>query len=93
MPKDGSDEFKKKKYRTGLIFCIAIAVIGVIYFGYFLYRQNTIHIQEPVGFSVECKTDNISLAGEKWLEAYTEQYRQKYMPRSQKLIEYGIDDI
>ncbi|MDD4359700.1 MAG: hypothetical protein PHV50_03965 [Syntrophaceticus sp.] len=93
MPIDGSNEFKKRKYRRGLIFCIAIAVIGVSYFGYYLYRQNAIHIQEPEGFSVECKTDDISLAGEKWLEAYTEQYRQKYMPRSQKLIEYGIDDI
>ena len=90
---DGLNEFKRKRYRMRLIFCIAIAVIGVSYFGYYLFRQKTIHIQSPEGFSVECETDNIILAGEKWLEVYTEQYRQKYMPRSEKLIDYWIDDI
>ncbi len=81
------------KYPMRLICCLLIVLMGVSYFGYYLYRQNTIHLKEPEGFSVECETDSISLVGEKWLKAYTDQYRQKYLPSSKKIIEYGIDDI
>lgn len=90
---NNSDESKKKIYRMGLVISIALVIIGISYFGYYKYRQSRIHIQPPVGFSVECKTDNLKEAGEEWLEAYTQQYKQKYQPQKEKLLEYSIDNM
>ena len=93
MPIDNHNESKRKIYRMGAILCITILTIGLGYFGYYKYQQSKIQLQPPEGFSVELKTEDLNQVGEKWLEAYTEQYRQKYLPRDQKLLEYSIDDI
>ena len=77
------------KYPMRLICCLLIVLIGVSYFGYYLYRQNTIHLKEPEGFSVECETDSISLVGEKWLKAYTDHTWQNICLPA-KIIEYVL---
>jgi hypothetical protein len=71
--------------------CVALAILAACYFGYYKYQQSK--IKSPEGFSVEVNTKDLAVVGAKWLEAYTEQYRGKYVPGSQKLLEYSIEGI
>lgn len=92
MSYDKGNKLKKKKHWI-IILCLAIILIGSIYFIYYKYQQSKIILREPEGFSVEIKSNNLTLVGEKWLEEYTDQFYQKYLPRNKKLINYSIDDI
>lgn len=78
-----------KRYRL----LIMAMILAMCYSGYYKFQQSKITFQSPEGFSVEVDTDDITELGEKWIEAYVEQYRQKYIPRKQKVVEYLIEDI
>ncbi|MDD7795533.1 WD40/YVTN/BNR-like repeat-containing protein [Clostridium sp. 'White wine YQ'] len=86
-------EQKKKIYKIGLISFIIILILLACYFGYYKYQQSKIKFQSPEGFQVEVNTKDLTIVGKKWLESYTEQYRGKYVPKDQKLMDYSIDDI
>jgi hypothetical protein len=90
---DKNKEPKKKIYRIVAIFFTVIVVLAACYFGYFKYQQSKFKFQSPEGFSIKVKTKDINEVGTKWLEAYTEQFRGKYVPKNQKLMEYSIDNI
>lgn len=83
----------KKGYRIAVSFFIVIAILSGCYFGYYKYQQSKIKFFPPEGFSVGVNTRDLTVVGTKWLEAYTEQYRGKYVPRNLKLIDYSIDGI
>ena len=93
MSIDKSKESRKKIYKVGVRFCIVIVMIAVCYFSYYKYQQSKIKFKSPEGFSVSVNTKDFAVVGEKWLEAYAEQYRGKYVPRNLKLIKYSIDGI
>jgi len=90
---DSNKEPRKKIYRIGKMFCAAIVILVACYLGYYKYQQSKVKFQSPEGFSVEVNTKDLTIVGTKWLEAYTEQYRGKFVPRNQRLIEYSIDGI
>lgn len=90
---DSNKEPRKKIYRVGTMFCAAILILAACYLGYYKYQQSKVKFQSPEGFSVEVNTKDLTIVGTKWLEAYTEQYRGKFVPRNQRLIEYSIDGI
>lgn len=92
MSIDDRNKLNKKKNWI-IILCLAIILIGSIYYIYYRYHQNKIIIQEPQGFSIEIKSDNLTLVGVKWLDAYNKQFQQRYLPRNKKLVNYSIDDI
>jgi hypothetical protein len=81
-----------KKYKIDKRIYLTIAILAVCYFGYYMYQQSKIKFQ-PVGFSVEVNTKDLAVVGEKWLQAYTEQFKGKYVPRNQKVLEYSIEHI
>lgn len=91
MVAHSNKEPKKKIYRIGIMICIAIVILAACYYGYYKYQQSK--LKSPEGFSVEVNTKELTVVGEKWLAAYTEQYQGKYVPRNKKLIEYSIDGI
>lgn len=93
MPIDSHKESMKGIYRIGARFCITIVILSACYFGYHKYQQSKIKFKQPEGFSVEVNSKDLTVVGAKWLEAYTEQYQGKYVPKNQKVIEYSIDDI
>lgn len=70
---------------------IIIIILALCYFGYYKYEQGK--LPSPEGFSVEINSKDLSAAGRKWLEGYTEQYRSKYAPRSQRVAQYSIDNL
>jgi len=90
---DSNKEPRKKIYRIGKMFCAAIVILVACYLGYYKYQQSKVKFQSPEGFSIEVNTKDLTIVGTKWLEAYTEQYRGKFVPRNQRLIEYSIDGI
>ena len=81
----------KKKYWM-IILCLTFVLVGS-YFIYYQLQQNKIQIKEPEGFSIETKTENLTLAGVKWIEVFSEQFYQRYLPQNQKLVDYYIEDI
>ncbi len=91
MAIDSCKKTRKNIYRIVIGIFIAIVIIASCYIGYYKYQQSK--IKGPEGFSVEINTKDLTVVGTKWLEAYTEQYRGKYVPKSQRLIEYSIEDI
>jgi hypothetical protein len=93
MPIDSHNELRKKMYRIGAKLCIAIVFLFACYLGYYKYQQSKINFQPPKGFSVEVNSKDLTIVGTKWLEAYTEQYRGKYVPRNQKIVEHSIGNI
>ncbi|MCT8975263.1 hypothetical protein N4T77_01490 [Clostridium sp. CX1] len=93
MFENSNREPKKKLYRVGAVFCTVIVILAACYFGYYKYQQSKVKFQSPEGFSVKVNTKDLTVVGAKWLEAYTEQYRGKYVPRNQRLIEYSVDGI
>lgn len=88
---NNKDLSRKRLYRLAAWLCIALLIAAAGYFGYCKYMMSK--IKPPVGFSIEVDKKNLNLAGTKWLEAYTEQYRKSYVPRYQRLEEYYISNI
>lgn len=83
---------KRKKYRFIATFCLILIIIGLGYFAFYKYQQSKIHIQEPIGFTVQYEeTEDLTQVGAKWLESYTQQYQQKYIQQSKILKAYTID--
>jgi hypothetical protein len=87
---DKNRKSRGKIYRIAVWICLVVVVLTGFYFGYCKYGESK--LQPPEGFSVEASTKDLAVVGVKWLEAYTEQYRG-FVPWSQKLIEYSINDI
>ncbi|AFQ44365.1 BNR/Asp-box repeat protein [Desulfosporosinus meridiei DSM 13257] len=85
-------EPKEKMNKLVTKLCLVIAVLAVCYFGFYKYQQSKIKFQ-PVGFSVEVNSKDLIAGGTKWLESYVEQYKGRYVPWSQKVAEYSIDQI
>jgi hypothetical protein len=85
-------ETKEKIHRIVIRLCIVVIIVVVCYFGYYKYQQSKIKYQ-PEGFSVEVNSEDLTVVGTNWMEKYTEQFKGRYVPGSQKLIEYSIDDI
>lgn len=83
----------KSIHKICLLIVGAIIVTCCCYYGYYKYMQSKIKFKPIVGFSVEVNTKDLKAVGEKWLEAYTQQYRQRYVSRSLKLKQYKIDTI
>jgi hypothetical protein len=85
------DSPSKKLNKIIAWFCIAILFTAAGYFGYCKYMMSK--IKPPEGFSIEVDKKDLALAGTKWLEAYTEQYRKGYVPRYQRLVEYSTSNM
>lgn len=92
MTTDNQKEPRKKIYRIGAWICAAIALLFVFYLGYYKYQQNKLKFH-PEGFSVQVNSKDLTASGKKWLEAYTERYRGKYVPKNQKVVEQSIDNL
>ncbi|GAB6180085.1 hypothetical protein JCM14036_14040 [Desulfotomaculum defluvii] len=88
---DKNKKSKGKLFRIAAWFCLTVVILATCYFGYYKYWES--RLQPPVGFSVEVNTKDIKVVGAKWLEAYIEQYRGKFVPWNQRLFEYSLDDI
>ncbi|WFA09044.1 hypothetical protein [Tissierella sp. Yu-01] len=88
-----SNNKSKRPNKYWIIFCFSLVLTGSIYFAYYKYQQSKIVIKEPEGFSIESKSENITLVGVKWLETYNKQFYQKYIPNAVKLVDYSIEDI
>ncbi len=71
---------------------ITVAILAACYFGFYKYQQSKIKFQ-PEGFSVEVNSNDLTVVGSKWLEAFIEQYKGRYVPSSQKIMEYSINHI
>jgi hypothetical protein len=84
-------ESREKISRIVLWFCLVGVVLTGFYFGYGKYWESK--LQPPEGFSVEVNTKDLTAVGSKWLEGYTKQYRGKFVPWNERLIEYSLDDI
>lgn len=85
------DSSRKKLYKIVAWLCIASLIAVVSYFGYCKFMMSK--IKPPEGFSIEVDKKDLALAGTKWLEAYTEQYRKNYVPRYKRLVEYSTSKI
>ena len=75
-----------------VVFLSAILVIAS-YFGYYKYEQSKMTYKEAEGYSITAETENITLVGVKWLDAYLAQYQRKYVPGNMKIDDYEIEDI
>lgn len=82
---------RKKLYNLAAWLCTVLLIAAAGYFGYCKYMMSK--IKPPVGFSIEVDKKDLALAGTKWLEAYTEQYRKSYVPRYQRLVKYSASNI
>lgn len=92
MSADKSNNIKKKN-NLMIILCICFLLLAIVYSIYYKYQQGKIVLNEIEGFSIEAKSENLTLIGVKWLDAYNEQFYQRYLPKNKKLIEHSIDDI
>lgn len=91
MSIDENEKSRGKISRLAVWFCLVVVVLSGSYFGYYMYWESK--LQPPEGFSIEVDTTDLKVVGAKWLEAYTEQYRGKFVPWNQKLMEYSLDNI
>jgi hypothetical protein len=85
------DSPSKKLYKIAAWLCIVLLIAAAGYFGYCKYMMSK--IKPPEGFSIEVDKKDLALAGTKWLEAYTAQYRKGYVPRYLRLVEYSTSNI
>jgi len=92
MTKDShKDTSRIKKNKLAAWICIAVLIAALGYIGYCKYMMSKI---KPVeGFSIEVEKRDLSLAGTKWLKAYTEQYRKSYLPRYLRIVNYSKSNI
>lgn len=68
-------------------------ITAISYYGYVLYQQNKIIIISEKDFSVEIEEKDITQLATKWVEEYTNQFKQAYIPKKKKIKEMSIQQV
>ncbi|MBD3108342.1 exo-alpha-sialidase [Bacillus sp. AGMB 02131] len=83
----------RRTKKIGILLFLLIILISASYFGYYKYEQSKITYKKAEGFSISVRTENITLVGVKWLDAYLAQYQQEFVPGNIKIEDYEIKEI
>lgn len=77
-----------KRNKILLITVIAILIISIGYMGFIFVQRSKIIILSEKDFTIQVDpVSHKSAIAEQWLRGYTDQFKQKYLPRKKKLVD------
>jgi len=89
---DNAKDSKKKMNKKTFTVLIIFAIFMGCFFAYYKYEQSKVKFN-PEGFSVETNSKDIQVVSKQWMEAYTTQLKGWYVPKTQRVKEYYIENI
>ena len=77
-----------KRKKILLITVISILIIGIGYIGFIFVQRSKVVILNEKDFIIQVDpVSHKSTIAEQWLRGYTDQFKQKYLPRKKKLVD------